>query len=277
MEKILFISDAVSMSRECLNFSCYLGNLTHSKVTGVFLENLDSELRSSEDLAEIAVCAPTPGASPDEQKRKYREENISLFRNICESNGVNCEIHKNKGIPANEVIKESKYADLLVIDSTTSFSWKSESNPTSFVKEILERAECPVVIAPTTFQGIDEIVFTYNGSMSSMFAIKQFTYLLPAFNENKVTVLSVVKPGERLKGDEQMLQEWLNIHYESADLLIIEDTNIRTGLLGELLTRENAFVVMGAYGRSLLSNRVIPNPAEPVIKLISQPIFISHY
>ncbi|MBS0030687.1 hypothetical protein ACTJJ0_24500 [Chitinophaga sp. 22321] len=277
MEKILFISDAVSMSRECLDFSCYLGNLTHSKVTGVFLENQEMELRSSETLQEIAVCAPVPGAPPDMQKQLYSDKNISCFKDICESNGVNCEIHKNLGMPAAEVIKESRYADMLVVDAATSFSWKPEASPTAFVREILEKAECPVIIAPAEFNGIHEVIFTYNGSMSSMFAIKQFAHLFPALRHCKITVLTIMEADEQLKGNKSNLQEWLDIHYENVQLLILEDTNIRGRLLEYLFGRENAFIVMGAYGRSLLSKAIVPNPAETVIKLISQPIFISHY
>ncbi|HEY9258567.1 universal stress protein [Chitinophaga sp.] len=277
MEKILFISDAISMSRECLDFSCYLGNLTHSKVTGVFLENQELELRSPEMIQEMAVCAPVRGVALDVQKQLYRDKNISLFKNICASNGVNAEIHKNLGMPAAEVLQESRYADLLVIDAATSFSWKPESTPTAFVKEILEKSECPVIIAPSNFDGIDEIVFTYNGSSSSMFAIKQFAHLFPALRYSKVTVVSIADNGKEVKGDKARLEEWLTAHYDHSTVVVIEDANVSRRLLEYLFGKEKVFIVMGAYGRSLLSKAVIPNPAEPVLKLATQPIFISHY
>lgn len=277
MEKILFISDAVAMSRACLDFSCYLGNLTHSKVTGVFLENQELELRSSEAIQEMAVCAPVPDAPLDVQKQLYRDKNISLFESICESNGVNCEIHKNVGMPAAEVLKESRYADLLVIDAATSFSWKPESTPTAFVKEILEKSECPVIIAPSSFDGIDEIIFTYNGSSSSMFAMKQFAHLFPALSHCKATVLSITESGGHIKGDKAKLEEWLAAHYDNAKTVVLEDANVSARLMEYLFDKENAFIVMGAYGRSLLSKAVIPNPAVPVVKLATQPIFISHH
>jgi len=277
MEKILFISDAVAMSRECLDFSCYLGNLTHSKVTGVFLENQELELRSSEAIQEMAVCAPVPGTPLDVQKQLYRDQNISLFESICESNGVNCAIHKNVGMPVAEVLKESRYADLLVIDAATSFSWKPESTPTAFVKEILEKSECPVIIAPSSFDGIDEVIFTYNGSSSSMFAMKQFAHLFPALSHCRVTVLSITESGGQIKGDKAKLEEWLAVHYDNAKAVVIEDANVSARLMEYLFGKENTFIVMGAYGRSLLSKAVIPNPAEPVVKLVTQPIFISHH
>ena len=40
MEKILLAIDAINPDKNTLEFACYLGRLTKSKVTGVFLENV---------------------------------------------------------------------------------------------------------------------------------------------------------------------------------------------------------------------------------------------
>ena len=40
MEKILLAIDAINLDMPALDFACYLGRLTNSKITGVFLENL---------------------------------------------------------------------------------------------------------------------------------------------------------------------------------------------------------------------------------------------
>ena len=45
MEKILLAIDAINLDKNSLEFACYLAQLTKSKVTGVFLENLMSEER----------------------------------------------------------------------------------------------------------------------------------------------------------------------------------------------------------------------------------------
>jgi hypothetical protein len=42
MEKILLAIDAMKPDIKSLDFACYIANLTKSKVTGVFLENLVS-------------------------------------------------------------------------------------------------------------------------------------------------------------------------------------------------------------------------------------------
>ena len=41
--KILLAIDAINPDKNAMEFACYLGRLTKSKVTGVFLENLAAE------------------------------------------------------------------------------------------------------------------------------------------------------------------------------------------------------------------------------------------
>lgn len=277
MKKILYVTDAVSFNGASLEFACYLCNLTHSKLTGVFLENQVLELRSAEDIREIAVGKTVPGIALEDQKDLFRDKNIDRFKHICEANGVNCLIHKDTGMPVTEVVKESRYADLIVLDAATSFSWKPEGIPTAFVKEVLEKSECPVVIAPEDFNGVDEIVFAYNGSCSSVFAMKQFTALFPQLGNCKATVLSVTESGGPVRGDETKLREWLDTHYTNIEILVVKDESVSTRLLEFMFSKEKIFIVMGAYGRNILSTAFVPNPATLVVKLVTQPIFITHY
>ncbi|MBC9914830.1 universal stress protein [Chitinophaga varians] len=277
MEKILFVTDAVCMSKSCLDFACYLGNLTHSRVTGVFLENQEMELRSVEDIREKGVTEAVPGAPIAQQKELYRDENIKRFISHCELNGVASAVHQHAGMPLKAVLKESRYADLLVVDAATSFSWRPETTPTSFVRDILEQAECPVIIAPPKFDGVDEIIFTYNGSNACMYAMRQFTYLLPQLSCHKATVLSVTPKDQPAKGDMEKLKEWLHTHYPDGSLIVLEDDFVQARLLEYLFEKEKVMIVMGAFGRNMLSNLLVPNPMKPVLKLISQPVFITHH
>ncbi len=277
MEKILFVTDAVKLNMQHLDFACFLANLTHSRLTGIFLENLEREVRSKDTLQQLAVASASPGVSVRELKESYCGEHIKAFRDACELRGVNCSTHRNRGVPALEVLGESRYADLIVIDPSISFANEREVIPTAFVKEVLEGAECPVVIAPESFDGIDRIIFTFDHSRSSVFAIKEFTHLFPELHDRKALILSVTEPGNTAMEDKYKLKEWLRAHYQDTALVVLEDSNKRARLLEYLLAQKKAFVVMGAFGRGLVSAFFTPSHAVPVMKYVSQPVFIAHY
>ncbi|GAA0550430.1 universal stress protein [Chitinophaga japonensis] len=277
MEKMLYVTDAVKLNMQCLDFACYLCNLTHSKLTGIFLENLEQEARSVATIRERAVSSAIPGASVRELKENYCEENILAFKRACEARGVNSTVHRDRGVPITEIVAESRFADLIVIDASTSFSDERETVPTAFVKEVLQDTECPVVIATESFEGIDEIVFTCDHSRSSVFAIKQFTYLFPELRDRRALILSVTEPGKAANSDKYKLKEWLKAHYDHTDQVVLEDGNTRARLLEYLLGRNRVFIVMGAYGRGMMSSFFSPSHATPVVKVVTQPVFIAHH
>ena len=279
MEKILFVTDAINMNTKSLDFAAFLCELSHSKLTGIFLENLKDEHLPIEAIQQAAVMSGTSATAEGitDIKEQCCEDNIRQFIDVCERRGINCVAHRDGGIPQEEIIIESRYADLLLIDAATSFADKREEIPTNFVKNILSDAECPVVILPVAFDGIEQLVFTVDGKPSSIYAIKQFTYLFPELREQQVVVISVNEEEVMPDTEERYkLKEWLHTHYKNVDFLSTEG-NVKAGLLELLLSRSKAFIVMGAYGRSAFSNLFNPSHAESVLKMVSQPVFIAHH
>lgn len=185
------------------------------------------------------------------------------------------EVHRDHGVPSGDLIEESRFADAVIVDAETSFNKNFEGIPTEFIKVVLKKAECPVIIAPENFEAIDEIVFTYNGSSSSVFAIKQFTYLFPELKEKKVSIIQVNETGEWLDKDKNKFMEWLQNHYTDFhfEALKGETENV---LFDHLFKRKNIFLVMGAYGRTTLSRFFKRSYADLLINTVTQPIFLAH-
>lgn len=278
MENILLAIDATNLDSSALNFACYLAKLSGSSITGVFLENLVEN--------EKPVLVRMHGTryldweidemSPEvKEKRKIMESNISLFKETCGLKGVSYSIHLLEGNPVTEMVAESRFADVIIVDAATSFKDEFEGVPTRFVKKLLKEGECPVIIAPEDFDKVEEIIFTYDGSRSAVFAMKQFTYLFPQLNDKKVTVFHVNENDEWDEEQKKMVGDWLKNHYSTVGF------ETPTGsasyeLLSYLFLRKNIFIVMGAYGRSAVSRFFSHSHADMLLKTISQPIFISH-
>jgi len=279
MDKILLAIDAKKIDMDALGFACYIAKLTNSKITGVFLENLAADERPA--LKKAYGTRYHEGEIDEssiqfQDKQQLIEKNIQLFKDTCEKKFTKHNLHRDRGVPVQEIVSESRYADLIIADATTSFGKKKESRPTEFVKDLLKDAECPVIIAPKTFTGVDELIFTYDGSRSAAFAIKQFTYLFPEFDDRKVTVLQVNKEGEWSGHDKYNLKEWLQNRYSAIGFEVVKG-NTEDKLFDYIFRRKNAFVVMGAYGRNTVSRLFKPSQADILIKTISHPIFISHF
>ena len=278
MEKILLAIDAINPDKKTLEFACYLGRLTKSKVTGVFLENLAAEESPRvKNMNGKGYVDWEVDEKSDEHKAKMEliEKNISLFKEGCINREVSYRLHRDRGVPASELIEESRFADVLVVDAETSFNRRYEGTLSEFVRDILRKSECPIIIAPESFEAIDEIIFTYNGSSSSVFAIKQFTYLFPQFYNKKVSIIQINKDGEWHDPDKYKFSEWLKEHYIDLHFEALKGETDNK-LFDYVFGKENMFLVMGAYGRNALSLFLKRSHADLLIKTVSQPIFIAH-
>ncbi|MEO8111826.1 MAG: universal stress protein [Ginsengibacter sp.] len=276
--KILLGIDAVNPDKNALDFACYLARLTKSKVTGVFLENLEGEEKPLlKQMQGVTYLDWDIDENSEEHlsKMKVVEKNISNFKEGCLCREVNYNVHRDRGVPASEIIEESRFADVIVIAPETSFNKEYEGMPTDFVKDTLKKAECPIIIAPESFEAIDEIIFSYDGSASAVFAIKQFTYLFPELRNRKPTILQVNSKGEWHDRDKYHLKEWLKEHYANFQFEVHKgDTDSK--LFDYVFSRKNIFLVMGAYGRNAISAFFKHSRADRLIRTISQPIFIAH-
>lgn len=281
MEKILLVVDAFNTEMGALDFACYIAKLNRSKLTGVFLENLSLTAEVAENEEEPGEVPKSFGASTvyaeaDVDRQQKIQSNVHQFIAACERRGVHAGIHRDRGVAIDEIVEESRYADLIIVSSSLSAGIKAETSPSKLLREILKDAECPVIIAPEQFDGVDEIIFTYNGSKSSVFAIKQFTYLFSALDDKKVIVLQVNEDGEWTTSEKYKMKEWLKDHYSAIGFEVLKGKT-DAQLLSYFLPRKNSLVVMGAYGRSSLSQFFKPSQADVLIRTITQPIFIAHY
>lgn len=279
MEKILVIIDAKEVNTATIEFAAYIARLTGSKLTGLFLKNKDAEPAFSLPKPQKHFTASELISS--KITNRCIDDNVQFFIKACERRGVHSEVsiegqtETNKSSPLEEAVDESRFSDLAILDANTSLKDEAEALPTNFVKKFLNEAECPVVLAPAEFNGIDEVIFCYDGSKSAVFAIKQFCYLFPQFSKKKLTVLEVEDKIEHSRRKEKML-EWLQRHYRDVNFHLLKGT-ASDELLKYLLGKKDSFVVMGAYGRSTLSNFFKKSSANLIIQVVDVPLFISHH
>jgi len=151
VKRILLAIDATNPDPQAIDFACYISRLTKSDITGFFLENLvaneEPSLTETGGIPQMEWKIDEKGTEL-QHKKSLTGKNIELFHNCCERKSVHSKSIVVSGRPAKELIAESRYADLIIIDAATSFDKLYEGSPTEFVRDILKDAECPVIIAP---------------------------------------------------------------------------------------------------------------------------------
>ena len=276
MKKIVVIIDALNFKEELLDIYQHIANLLKGTLTIVFLDDEHGPALMAPDLSQgipshkYEIVLKAAG-----EKERLINENILLLEQGCEKRNIRFSFHKDKGVPIDEAIEESRFADLMLVSRDISFSMLYDSNPPGFLKNILTDAQCPVLVLPDMQTDFKEAVLAYNGTFSSMFAIRQFVYLFGELDGMKVTVAYVVENDEMTIPHKQQLKEYLDGYFDNIAYKVLEGEPDEA-LVNLLDDKKDCVITFGAYARSRFSRFFRRSSADNILREIDIPIFITH-
>jgi hypothetical protein len=191
--------------------------------------------------------------------------------------GLNYTVHHDRSIALHELLHESIYADLMIIENKETLMHYEETIPTRFIKDLLSEIQCPVLVVPAKYKPLDKLVLLYDGQPSSVYAIKTFSYLFPELKYLETEVLSVRESGRnRHVPDNRLMKEFMKRHFPQAYYTVLNgyaDVEITENLKAQ---KNNLLVVLGAYKRSRVSRWFRESMADILMAEINFPLFIAH-
>ena len=276
MKKILAVFDGLKYADHTASFGIELSRKTDSLLVGVFLH----DLTYSRFVYTYAWDIPTQyyyGFQEIEQEDNLKiKENIRLFTRQCEEAGLKYKIHLDKGVPLQELLKESAFADLLLINTTTSFMRIGDKSPSLFLKDLLAEAKCPVMILPDKEAAVKQVVIAYDGSDSSAYALKMFSYIFPEWNTLDTTVVTVNQSSSNHVPQNRDVKDLAGRHFKKLSFRVLNGDP--ESELKKFLKKagDETVVVMGAYGRSTWSRMLHASISNKILKDVKVPLFIAH-
>lgn len=276
MKKILAVYDGTKYSEGASKYAIELAKATKSLLVGVFIHDmryLNLAYVASWDQPFVDFSTLDTVQKEDHEKVKL---NIALFNRACDEKGIRHKVHLDKGVPLQEVLRESVFADILIVDSHTGFFSVGDSSPSPFLKDLLADAHCPVLIVPHSYTYFDKAILCYDGSGSSLSAIKMFAYLFPELGDMETVVVSVNDSSSNHLKDGNNFKDLASAHFNNISYEVLNG-NAEDELIRYLKqSGTNSIVVMGAYGRSAFSRLFQQSMANRVIKELNLPVFITH-
>lgn len=277
MKKILAALDGLKYSDSTTSYAVQLAKLTDSHLVGIFLDDFTYHSYRIYDVVGNAGVSEEKLESFEEKDRRSRKEATTAFEAACKFAGLNYSIHHDKNIAIQDLLHESIYADMLVIDTGETLTHYEEKAPTRFIRDLLANIQCPVLAVPHKYREIDKLVLLYNGEPSSVHAIKMFSYMLPVFKQLETEVLSVNPEYQGLHlPDNKLMKEFMKRHFPHAKFTVMHgdpETEISHRLKQETF---NTLVVLGAYKRNMVSRWFKPSMADALMKNLKSPLFIAH-
>lgn len=279
MAKFLVALDGSnSFNQDLLHVSSdLLENLEDHLIVGMLVKDVSYANTVSSFLKEPVMADVMPSKGFLNEEDDVITEVISQFEITAKDSNINFEIYNDFHLTAHEVVKQSTYADMLILSYRVFYNYLTGEPDTSILYQILKGSKCPVLILPEGTKKIDNIIFTYDNKESSVFAIRAFSNLFPCNAKDKIVSILSVMPNidEEIK-NEKLLLNLVKQHYNNVGIQLLEGNNISKEINNFASNVQNPIVVMGAYGRSHISNLLLPSVAEYLLKKSSLPLFIAH-
>jgi len=278
MKKIIAAFDGLKFSESTKSYAIHLAKQSGAHLVGVFLDDPSHTSYSIYDLAsEKGGLIGSTAKKWDKKDSKTKAIAVKNFELACQKEGLAYTIHHDRSIPIRELLLESVYADLLVIDSRETFTANPEKVPTGLIRDLLPHVQCPVLVAPHLFKPINKLVLLYDGEPSSVLAIKMSSYILPSLKQYPTEVITVNDPKLSLHLPEnRLMKEFMKRHFPRAVFTVLK--GIAEPEIVDYLKKQKELplVILGAYRRGMVSRWFRPSMADILMKDLKLPLFIAH-
>ncbi len=237
------------------------------------------------DAIEDTVGGAPAGAiyyAEKERERKIQEAQEKIvkiketFVKKCKENEVKYEVYEKTGNPAEEIMEEAKEADIIIVGIRTYFNLAKPNKPGETIKSLLHNPVTPVLAVTEKSILPERVIVAYDGSEQSAKAMKAYAYIsskLPF--ANNITLLNVnedVEEGQKILKKAKLYLESYNFTVKTV-VKAGEPSKVIFEMAKELYP---SLVVMGAYGRSGISEFFFGSTARDILEDGNIPLFVFH-
>jgi hypothetical protein len=277
MKKFIVAIDGLKYSTAATEYAVHFARQANAHLVGVFLDDFTYHSYKIYELISEDQDIMDRRMEMEKRDQSLRAQSVTHFETACQKAGLEHTIHHDRNIALQELLHESIYADLLIIDKNETLTHYDEEAPTRFMRDLLASVQCPVLVVPPRYQPVSKAVVLFDGSPSSVHAVRMFSYTLSALKYLDVEVLTVKKEDQHLHvPDNRLMKEFMKRHYPNAAYTVLrgEPAAQITYHLG--LLPGDAIVVLGAYHRGMVSRWFNPSMADLLMKKLGMPLFIAH-
>jgi hypothetical protein len=272
MKRYVLLSDSENLPRGVFTFIQSIYDHEPFLLVGAFFHAVNDNM----------VPADLFNSAAGPNKEMVTIENVDVsnsvleFETLCNKHQIEHLIHQQYyEWDIEDVIKESRYADLMLVSNEMLFHDIEPGKPNSFVTGVLHNAECPVLIVPENAGDVKRIAIAYDGSKESVHAIKMFYHTFPFFCELPVEINYWVDKTDDEFPDFDYLEEFAPRHFSNLNFrqVFFDQEKYLATWLSE---KRDTLLVSGSYHRSAFSTLLRKSFIHDAITRHSSPIFVAH-
>ncbi|MBS1606287.1 MAG: hypothetical protein JST42_26750 [Bacteroidetes bacterium] len=272
MKQVLFIHAGHRLTDGMFRCLCELQQQERLQVRALFFGPVDYPTVA----AMYGRAVMSPSINMDMEESELVAEQKTEFAKQCAQHHISYEMPGNYGVWDKDFFaKETRFADLVLVSNELFFAGLDAHQPNAYLRQALRAAECPVLVVPSHFESIEHIFIAYDGTASSVSALKQFCYVFPHLLHLPAEIVYAKKEEDDNIPALQDLRRLAMTKFNNLgyDKLHFDAARLFPTWISE---KKNALLITGAFGRSVLSNFAHHSFAAEILRDHRLPLFVAH-
>jgi nucleotide-binding universal stress UspA family protein len=277
IKKILLPTDGSDYSKTALQYGIYISRIMEAQLAGLHI--VDIKIIQGPVFNDIFGCvslSPYPEFLTiiEEGLNERADTILSDFRKQCETAGLLPEVKKVTGIIDDEIVEESKNADLIILAQRGEHFPISRSILLGSTAEaVVRKSGKPVLVTPEHFKEIEAIGLAYDGSRSAGNALN-IAAELSSKARWPLTSIIITSDGNLAAELRKKIEDTLAPYDIDSEILVLQGREEKE-IIKFINEGAVELMLMGAYGHSRFKELLLGSTTSYVIRNSRIPVLLT--
>ena len=277
IQNILVALDPDEDTPVAIDYACSIAHQRDASVTGIaVVDTRRIEKQSSGGGIGSMYYAEILKEKWTEQTRKTARQLIADFQDASQEAEVKSRYLIREGRPADCIVDEMRFQDVLVIGNVPHFFYVHPDEQTTTLTQIVKNGVGPVLIVPDKKVDISSVLIAYDGSYASARAMQRFCQSQPFGNDMPVEIINIYATGEQDHSDILLIKarDYVASWGFSVDTVSMGGTNHYDLIMQHADTIQANMIVAGAHSVSRMSQLAFGSTTASLVESGEKILFL---
>ncbi len=273
IRRILVPLDPSAYTVAALKYACDIAKAHDAEITGLTILDVPGIEHSIGGIPLGGFYyAEKLGNKMEKEARERIQDLVTQFKEKCEEEGVKHREAETLGAPAEQIVHEATFYDLVIMGLRTYFHFETQDKPGDSLNKVLDHAVMPLLAVPDNYKPIKKVLFAFDGSLPAAHALQDLVHLLDV----STFEILLLTAGD----DEEIAKHYLDQAEEYLKAYSIENVKKEWTSQDIIPALEEKYlewadlVVVGAHSKKGLIDFLTGVLTDHLIKITTKPLFL---
>ncbi len=203
---------------------------------------------------------------------------LDRFRAAVVNAGVAYETRIQEGEPADRIVEDGKYADLLIIGREPHFYYAHPNETPITLGQVIKRVVGAVLVVPNRYREVKRVVVAFDSSAACVRSLRGFVHMQPFGTDVGVDIVNVHSKGGRAESQLELrqAQAYVQKHGFHVDIHSVVGVDASEEIVNCTKRFEADLLLVGAQFVTPLSKLAFGSTTASLLDSVAVPMWVEN-